>query len=129
MAALPPDRPPPKGQSQSASTGGTGSSPAMGRLAELDRTVSLAVFRSIGVLLPRPLLMLFEHAGNGLFWLPGVHPHTTRCLPHPDRVPYATAPADPQDNAECDVCWSHGDVAVVPVSATLSVWYELAGHG
>lgn len=99
MTALPSDRPPPQGQSQSASTGGTGSSPAMERLAELDRTASLAVFRSIGVLLPRPLLMLFEHAGNGLFWLPGVHPHTTRCLPCPDRVPYTTAPADLQENA------------------------------
>ncbi len=41
------------------------------RLVALDRSLSLAAFRSIGTHIPRPALMLFEHAGNGLFWLPG----------------------------------------------------------
>ena len=40
-------------------------------LASLDRSLSTALFRSVGVQIPRPALMLFEHAGNGLFWIPG----------------------------------------------------------
>lgn len=40
-------------------------------LSSLDRRLSLAVFRGVGAQIPRPALMLFEHAGNGLFWLPG----------------------------------------------------------
>jgi hypothetical protein len=36
-------------------------------LAALDRSLSTAVFRNIGAQIPRPALMLFEHAGNGLF--------------------------------------------------------------
>ncbi len=45
--------------------------PGMSSLAALDRSLSTAVFRSIGMQIPRPALMLFEHAGNGLFWIPG----------------------------------------------------------
>ena len=41
-------------------------------LAALDRSLSAAAFNSVGARIPRPALMLFEHAGNGLFWLPGV---------------------------------------------------------
>ena len=45
--------------------------PRMFSLAALDRSLSTAVFRNIGAQIPRPALMLFEHAGNGLFWIPG----------------------------------------------------------
>lgn len=37
----------------------------------LDREWSHSAFVYLGSQVPRSLLMIFEHAGNGLFWLPG----------------------------------------------------------
>ena len=54
--------------------------PEISSLAALDRSLSTAVFRSIGTQIPRPALMLFEHAGNGLFWIPGANGSSQRCV-------------------------------------------------
>lgn len=38
-------------------------------LAELDRSVSLYLYRHVGSKLPRSIFMLLEHSGNGVAWL------------------------------------------------------------
>jgi len=40
------------------------------RLSELDSTLSLRLYRSVGVRIPRPVFMALEHSGSGLLWLP-----------------------------------------------------------
>jgi len=70
MAAQPSDQAPPPGQPRPSSVADASNNSVLDRLGELDRAVSLAAYRSVGCKLPRPLLMLYEHAGNGLFWLP-----------------------------------------------------------
>jgi hypothetical protein len=64
--------------------------PGISSLAALDRSLSTAVFRSIGTQIPRPALMLFEHAGNGLFWIPGAQ-LPTLCGDHSMLQPRAVA--------------------------------------
>ena len=54
--------------------------PSMSSLEALDRSLSTAVFRNVGALIPRPALMLFEHAGNGLFWIPGAANSPRGCM-------------------------------------------------
>ena len=41
-------------------------------LERWDRSVSLAAYNKLGTRLPRSFLLLFEHGGNGLFWIPGL---------------------------------------------------------
>lgn len=45
--------------------------PMLQRMLSLDRQLSHTTYHSVGSRIPRLLLMLFEHAGNGLIWLPG----------------------------------------------------------
>ena len=40
-------------------------------LEQWDRSLSLAAYNKLGTRLPRSFLLLFEHGGNGLFWIPG----------------------------------------------------------
>lgn len=49
----------------------TGASSVLRLMRSLDREASHVAFHSVGQRLPRLFLMQFEHAGNGLFWLPG----------------------------------------------------------
>ena len=39
-------------------------------LSNLDRTLSLQLYRNVGLRIPRAVFMLLEHSGSGLLWLP-----------------------------------------------------------
>ena len=56
---------------------GTVQAPAEQRqslLERWDRSLSLAAYNKLGTRLPRSFYLLFEHGGNGLFWIPGLVP-------------------------------------------------------
>lgn len=88
MAAQPSDQAPPPGQPRPSSVADASNNSVLDRLGELDRAVSLAAYRSVGCKLPRPLLMLYEHAGNGLFWLPGMLGKTLLMCPADGKLCY-----------------------------------------
>ena len=40
------------------------------RLSQIDRNVSLALYKHVGMRIPRPIVMALEHTGSGVLWLP-----------------------------------------------------------
>ena len=38
-------------------------------IVELDRSISLTLYRQVGSRFPRPVFLLLEHSGNGVLWL------------------------------------------------------------
>ena len=43
-----------------------------GSIVEIDKSMSLMLYRQVGSRFPRPLFLLLEHSGNGVLWLLGV---------------------------------------------------------
>ena len=40
------------------------------RLSQIDRNVSLALYKNVGMRIPRRVVMALEHTGSGVLWLP-----------------------------------------------------------